>query len=83
MKEIPDLPITTGGLSYSIGLIEANVTSIPALLKMSIIATVSISSHPSATGTKTDLFIILLLLLEHTHLFKLIYKQIIILFKCK
>lgn len=35
---------------------EAKVTSIPALLKMSITATVSISSHPSPTGTKTDLF---------------------------
>jgi hypothetical protein len=45
-------------LSPSIGLIDANVTSIPALLSISMTATVSISSHPSPTGTRTDLFYI-------------------------
>ena len=53
---IPDLPVTLGS-SLVIGFIEAKVTSIPARLRTSIIATVSISSQPSLTGTNTDLFI--------------------------
>ena len=64
---MPDLPVTLGSSSV-IGFIEAKVTSIPALRRTSIIATVSISSHPSPTGINKDLFIIILLRMQSLQL---------------